>query len=127
MVANIYQTISYSYGSDLCLRPYGWRPMTQTSMHLRQSYTYRSVNLLGFVCSSKLCLELCCFYDTINLSGDLWCSMSEEQLRLKINEINKEIGSIRVEELETPITRYTRRDSGKANRLETKTEQCLAV
>jgi hypothetical protein len=54
-------------------------------------------------------------------------SMSEEQLRLKINEINKEIGSIRVEELETPITRYTRRDSGKANRLETKTEQCLAV
>ena len=54
-------------------------------------------------------------------------SMSEEQLRLKINEINKEIGSIRVEELETPITRYTRRDSGKANILETKTEQCLAV
>jgi len=31
--------------------------------------------------------------------------MSEEQLRREINEINKEIGSIRVEELETPIIR----------------------
>ena len=39
-------------------------------------------------------------------------SMSEEQLRWEIDEINKEIGSIRVEELETQITRYTRRDSG---------------
>jgi hypothetical protein len=39
-------------------------------------------------------------------------SMSKEQLLREINEINKEIGSIRVEELETPITRYTRRDSG---------------
>jgi chemotaxis protein histidine kinase CheA len=35
-------------------------------------------------------------------------NMSEEQLRREINEINKEIGSIRDEELETPITRYTR-------------------
>lgn len=39
-------------------------------------------------------------------------SMSEEQLRREIDEINKEIGSIRVEELKTPITRYARRDSG---------------
>jgi len=42
-------------------------------------------------------------------------SMSEEQLRREINEINKEIGSIRVEELETPISRYTRGDSGIAS------------
>ena len=42
-------------------------------------------------------------------------SMSEEQLRREIDEINKEIGSIRVEELKTPITRYTRRDSGIAS------------
>lgn len=34
-------------------------------------------------------------------------SMSEEQLRWEIDEINKEIESIRVEELETQITRYT--------------------
>ena len=39
-------------------------------------------------------------------------SMSEEQLRREIDEINKEIGSIRVEELKTQITRYTHRDSG---------------
>ena len=41
--------------------------------------------------------------------------MSEEQLRREIDEINKEIGSIWVEELQTPITRYTRRDSGIAS------------
>jgi len=41
-------------------------------------------------------------------------SMSEEKLRRKIDEINKEIGSIRVEELKTPITRYRRLDSGIA-------------
>jgi hypothetical protein len=47
MVVNIYQTISYTYGSDLCpkhlfisdlcFRPYGWRPMAmpQTPIHLR--------------------------------------------------------------------------------------------
>jgi hypothetical protein len=41
--------------------------------------------------------------------------MSEEQLRREINEITKEIGSIRVEELKTPITRYTRRESDIAS------------
>ena len=42
-------------------------------------------------------------------------SMSEEQLCRETNEINKEIGSIWVEELYTPITRYTRRDSSIAS------------
>ena len=32
MVVNIYQTISYTYGSDLYLRPYRWRSMSQTPM-----------------------------------------------------------------------------------------------
>jgi hypothetical protein len=32
MVVNIYQTISYTYGSDLYLRPYGRRSMSQTPM-----------------------------------------------------------------------------------------------
>ena len=45
--------------------------------------------------------------------------MSEEQLRREIDEIHKEIGSIRVEELETQITRYTRRDSGIASTRQT--------
>ena len=72
MVVNIYQTISYTYGSDLCLRPYGWKHVpntyafhmsqtlwleTQILMCLRQSYTlYRSVNQLRLVCNSKLIL-----------------------------------------------------------------------
>ena len=30
-------------------------------------------------------------------------SMREEQLRREINDINKEIGNIRVEDIETPI------------------------
>ena len=42
-------------------------------------------------------------------------SMSEDQHRREINEINKEIGGIWVEELPTPITRYTRRDSSIAS------------
>jgi hypothetical protein len=46
-------------------------------------------------------------------------SMSEEQLCREIDEINKDIGSIRVEELETSITRYTRRDSGIASTRQT--------
>ena len=51
----------------------------------------------------------------MSLLYDPELSMSEEQLRREIDEINKEIGSIRVEELKTPITRYTRRDSGIAS------------
>ena len=50
-----------------------------------------------------------------SLLYDSELSKSQEQLCRKINEINKEIGSIRVEELETPTTQYTRRDSGIAS------------
>ena len=87
MVVNIYQTISYTYGSDLCLRPYV--PNTYSSQ------TYVSDPMAGdlWLCPKHLfisdpyvsdtygwgpmpqtpSLELCCFSDTINLSGDLWC------------------------------------------------------
>ena len=50
------------------LRPYGWIPMSQTPMRLRQSYTYRSVNYRSYAL-----YVVPCFSDTINLSGDLWC------------------------------------------------------
>ena len=49
MVVNIYQTISYTYGPDLCLRPYGWRPISQTPMRLRP--------MAGDLCPKHLCVS----------------------------------------------------------------------
>ena len=49
---------------------------------------------------------------TTSLLYDPEFSIREEHLHREINEINKEIGNIRVEDLETSISRHTRRDSG---------------
>jgi hypothetical protein len=48
-------------------------PMAQTIMfETPMTGNLCSKHLCRYVCSSKLCLELACFSDTINLSGDLW-------------------------------------------------------
>jgi hypothetical protein len=66
---------------DLCLRhlwlepyvsdTYGWSPMSQTpSVSDNHTLIDRLISYALYVVPSY---ELCCFSDTINLSGDLWC------------------------------------------------------